>query len=153
MKHIVVAVLVFFGASFATSAQELKSGSLTLIDPWARATVTGQGSGAAYLTIRNDGGTDRIVSASAPVSNVVELHTHTLDGGVMRMRQVDAIDVTGGTTTQLKPGGLHIMLIGLKAPLKAGDSFPLTLKFEKAGEVKLDVKIRPATSEAHSHKK
>jgi hypothetical protein len=87
------------------------------------------------------------------VASVVELHTHTADGGVMRMRQVEAIDVTGGTTTQLRPGGLHIMLIGLKAPLKEGTRFPLTLKFEKAGEVALEVAVRAATSGGEAHKK
>jgi copper(I)-binding protein len=76
------------------------------------------------------------------VAEVVELHTHVMDGTIMRMRKVDAIDVTGGSTTELKPGGLHVMLIGLKAPLKAGEKFPLTLKFERAGEVKLDVEVR-----------
>lgn len=146
---IVLSALFVSLASTAFAQSPTKFGSLTLNDPWARASASGQTSGAAYVSIVNDGATDRIVSAAAPVANVIELHTHTVEGGVMRMRQVDAIDVTGGTTTQLKPGGLHIMLIGLKAPLKDGDVFPLTLKFEKAGEVKLDVKVRMAPMGGH----
>jgi periplasmic copper chaperone A len=155
MHRLLFALLVSL-ASTAFAQSPTKIGTLTLTDPWARASAGGQTSGAAYLSITNDGATDRILSAAAPVANVIELHTHTVEGGVMRMRQVDAIDVTGGTTTQLKPGGLHIMLIGLKAPLKDGDSFPLTLKFEKAGEVKLDVKVRTAPAggpmKGHGHR-
>ncbi len=130
------------GSAFAGHDHETRVGSLSLSEAWARATVPGQASGAAYLKIRNAGATDKLVSASAPVADVVELHTHVMDGTTMRMRKVEAIDVTGGATTELKPGGLHIMLIGLKAPLKAGEKFPLTLKFERAGEVKIEVPVR-----------
>jgi copper(I)-binding protein len=75
-----------------------------------------------------------------------------MEGDVMRMRQVDAIDVPAGQAVELKPGSFHLMLMGLKAPLKAGDRFPLTLKFEKAGEVKVDVAVQtgPAAAE-HKH--
>jgi copper(I)-binding protein len=87
------------------------------------------------------------------VTDVVELHTQAVEGGVMRMRQVEAIDVTGDTTTQPRPGGLHIMLIGPKAPLREGTRFPSTLKFEKAGEVTLDVMVRAVKSGSAAHKK
>lgn len=151
MHRLLFTLLVSLASTaFAQSATSV--GTLTFTNPWARASAGGQTSGAAYVSIANAGATDRIVSASAPVANVIELHTHTVEGGVMRMRQVDAIDVTGGTTTQLRPGGLHIMLIGLKAPLKDGDVFPLTLKFEKAGEIKLDVQVRTAPAGGHMKK-
>jgi len=153
MKRILRATvaLVFLSASTLALADthSVKAGDLTLSDTYARASVPGQSNGAAFLTIRNAGGTDRLLSATAGVSNVIELHTTVREGDTMRMRKVEQIDVTGGATTELKPGGLHIMLIGLKAPLKAGDSFPLTLKFEKAGEVKLDVKVRDAGGGGH----
>lgn len=128
-----------------------KAGDLTIEDPWARASAGGQTNGAAYLKIKNAGATDKLLAASAPVANVVELHTHVTEGTVMRMRKVEAIDVTGGTTTELKPGGLHVMLIGLKAPLKAGEKFPLTLRFERAGEVKVDVEVRAGAPGPHKH--
>ena len=75
------------------------------------------------------------------MSKSVELHQMQMQGDVMRMRQVDAIDIPANKSVALEPGGLHIMLVGLKAPLKEGDRFPMTLTFEKAGEVKVDVVV------------
>lgn len=110
--------------------------------PFARASAGPVKNGAAYLTLRNDGGEDdRLVAARAPVADRVELHTHLHENGVMRMRQVEAIEVPAGGMAMLKPGGDHVMLMGLKAPLKEGESFPLTLIFEKAGEITVDVAI------------
>jgi copper(I)-binding protein len=78
------------------------------------------------------------------VSRTVELHEMKMDGDVMRMRQVAAVDVPAGGSVALEPGGLHVMLLGLKAPLKEGDRFPMTLRFEKAGEVKVEVHVEAA---------
>jgi len=108
---------------------------------WARPTVSGQSGGGGFLKITGGSGADKLVSASAGVSKMVELHTMEMDGNVMRMRQVDGIAVPAGGTVELKPGGLHIMFMGLTQTLKAGDKFPLTLKFERAGEVKVDVRV------------
>jgi copper(I)-binding protein len=121
---------------------------------WARPTVQGQMGGGGFLKITGGPAADRLLSGSAPVSQVVELHTMNMEGDVMRMRQVQAIDVPAGGTVELKPGGMHLMFIGLKQPLKAGDTFPLTLRFEKAGEVKVDVQITarpPAGAAAGGH--
>ncbi len=119
--------------------------------PYARATAAGQSVGAGYLTLTNPGAADRLLSASAPVSQTVELHTMSMDGTVMRMRQVDAIELPAGRTVELKPGGLHLMLMGLKAPLAAGSQFPLTLRFEKAGEVTVQVKVEAAGASSAGH--
>jgi periplasmic copper chaperone A len=124
-----------------TQAHEFKLGAIAIGHPYARATVPGQPAGGGFLKLENKGDADRLLSASASVSGSVELHSMSMDGDVMRMRQVNAIDLPAGKTVELKPGGLHIMFIGLKAPLKAGDSFPLKLKFEKAGEVTVEVKV------------
>jgi copper(I)-binding protein len=110
---------------------------------WARATPGQSKIGAAYLTIESPVA-DRIVSAASPVAARAEMHAHTTEGGVMKMRQVDGITVTPGTPTVLKPGGLHIMLIDLKAPLVEGQSFLLALTLEKAGEVDVMVKVEKA---------
>ena len=120
---------------------------------WARPTVEGQGGGGGFLKITGGASADRLLSGSTSASSTVELHTMTMDGDVMRMRQVPGIDVPAGGTVELKPGGLHIMFMGLKQPLKAGDTFPLTLRFEKAGEVKVDVKVsaRPPAGAAAGH--
>lgn len=126
-----------------TAAETLKKGALEFVDPWARATAPDQRNGAAYVTIRNHGEADRILRAEATVSRKVELHTHQVDAqGVARMIEVPAIELPAHTTTELKPGGLHIMLIGLEEPLQAGRRFALKLILEKAGEVTLDVEVR-----------
>lgn len=148
---LMIAILALCGTSFAAQAAEV--GKISIEQQWARATAPGANNGAAFMTLVNDGATDKIVAAAADVSDVVELHTHIKDGEVMRMRQVEAIEVTGGSTTALKPGGLHIMLIGLHQPLTEGDSFPLTLTFESGGEVVIDVPVRAmgAMGKSHGH--
>lgn len=112
--------------------------------PWARPTVPGQAAGGGFLRIIGGAGPDRLVGARADVAGRVELHTMTMDGNVMRMRQVDAIEVPARQTVELKPGGLHVMFMDLKAPLQTGSRFPLTLRFEKAGEVQVEVQVQVA---------
>ena len=109
--------------------------------PWARPTVEGQMAGGAFLKIQNVGGADRLLSASSSAAGMVQLHSMAMEGDVMKMREVEAIDLPAGKTVELKPGGLHLMLMGLKSPLKEGSKVPLTLKFEKAGEVKVEVPV------------
>ena len=110
---------------------------------WARATPPGGKVGGAFVTLVNTGDApDRLVSASSGVAERVELHTHIKDGDVMRMREVEGgIPLPPGETVKLQPGGFHIMLLGLNQGLTAGSSFPLTLTFEKAGSVQVDVPV------------
>lgn len=136
-------------AALAAHAHSFKLGAIEIGHPYARATAPGQPSGGGYLSLSNAGANDRLLSASAEVSKAVELHTMTMEGDVMRMRQVDAIELPAGKKVELKPGGLHIMFIGLKAPLKQGDKFPLKLKFEKAGEVTVEVNVEAASTASH----
>ena len=140
-------------ALFATVAAA--QSTVRVESPYARATVPGQPAGGGYLKVTNAGKeADRLLSVSADVSKSVELHSMSMEGDVMRMRQVDGIDVPAGGSVELKPGGLHIMFIGLKGPLKAGDTFPATLKFAKAGEVKVTVQVNAANAAAapaHDH--
>jgi periplasmic copper chaperone A len=111
-------------------------------DAWARPTVAGQSGGGGFLTIVGGAAGDRLLAASADVSGTVELHTMRMDGNVMRMHPVEAIEVPAGQTVRLAPGGLHVMFIDLKAPLKEGSSFPLRLRFEKGGEVTVPMKVQ-----------
>lgn len=124
------------------------AGSLTLEAPWTRAAGAG-GQGAGFVTIRNSGPADRLLSASTPAAGRTELHTMLRDGDIMRMRQVDAIAVPAQGAVALAPGGLHIMLIGLVRPLAVGESIPLTLVFERAGPVTLNLDVRAAGARAH----
>jgi copper(I)-binding protein len=118
---------------------------------WARPTVPGQPAGGGYLAMTAATG-DRLVSGSSSAAARVELHPMAMKGDVMEMREVTSIDLPAGKKVELKPGGLHLMFIGLKAPLKVGAKIPVTLKFEKAGEVKVDftVMVKPAAPE-HKH--
>ena len=121
--------------------------ALKVEQPWARATPGNAPNGAAYLKVVNQGQQmDRLVGATSPVSRKVELHTHTMEGGMMRMRQVSAVEVHPGETAVFQPGGNHIMLIDLKAPLKEGESFPLTLVFDEAGQVTTEVTVQEVGS-------
>jgi periplasmic copper chaperone A len=130
-------------AALASQAQTT-AGTVKVEAPWARPTVQGQAAGGGFLRIVGGAADDKLVAASAPVAGRVELHSMTMDGDIMRMRQISTIAVPAGKTIDLKPGGLHVMFMDLKAPLQKGASFPLTLKFEKAGNVQVEVQIQPA---------
>lgn len=138
------------------SAIAAESGAVQVETPWARESPPAAANGAAYMTLINTGQeTDRLLSASGDVANTIELHTHLLENNVMKMRKIDAIEVAPGEPTMLRPGGLHIMLIGLKKPLVVNQTFPLTLKFEKAGETSVQVTVRGkdagAMPNSHQH--
>jgi copper(I)-binding protein len=127
-------------------AHEYTLGSIRIIHPWARATPPGAPTGGAYLALENKGPDDRLISASTQVSESVEMHSMSMQGNVMQMQKLDkGIALPAGKTVTFAPGVLHIMLINLKAPLKEGQSFPMHLKFEKAGEINVDVKVGSLT--------
>jgi len=107
--------------------------------PWARATAPGATIAGGYMVIRNQGAAgDRLVSASSPAAAKVELHVSSNDHGIMKMREVAGYDVPPKGKFELKPGGAHMMFMDIKHPFKEGEKVPVTLKFEKAGEVKTD---------------
>jgi periplasmic copper chaperone A len=139
MKALGILLLVACGVFTAGSAAA-QTGQLEVNNAWARATPGKSDVGAAYVTIRSPAA-DKLVAASSPVAKKTELHTMTMSGMVMKMRPIAAIDIPAGHPVTLAPGGLHIMLMGLKKPLKAGQSFPLTLTFEKAGSRTVDVAV------------
>jgi hypothetical protein len=148
-RYLVAAALGL--AALTAQAHSFKLGELDIGHPYARATAAGQSIGGGFLTLANHGPDDRLLSASAPVAAKVELHSMRMEGDVMRMRQVEAIALPAGQTVELKPGGYHLMFVGLKAPLKAGDKFPLKLRFEKAGEVEVTVNVDPAGAGTPAH--
>ena len=121
-------------------------GDLVVEAPWSRASAGGAGAGGAFMMIRNDGHHgDRLIRAESDVAARVQVHMTVMQDGVMRMRHAeDGVEVPAGGMAELKPGGFHVMLMGLKQPLQEGDSFPVTLVFERAGEITVDVRIRAA---------
>jgi copper(I)-binding protein len=135
------------------AAQDFTAGDIRIGRPWTRA--AGQnGNGGGFMRLTNGGAQpDRLISAASPIARVVELHTHIREGDVMRMRPVNDIPIPAGQTVELRPGGLHVMLIGLTAPLQQGARVPVTLRFERAGEVtvQLTVEAAGARSSGHHH--
>ncbi len=124
-------------------AHDFKAGAIEIEQPWSRATAATGQTGAAFMVLNNEGQTaDRLVSVTSPVADKVQLHTSIMDNGVMEMREVEAVELPADTEVKLAPGGLHLMLIGLKEPLARHKSFPLSLTFEKAGSVTIDVAIQ-----------
>ncbi|MET0066702.1 MAG: copper chaperone PCu(A)C [Candidatus Thiodiazotropha sp.] len=112
-------------------------------DPYVRAVPPGQPNSASFMSLRNTTDQDQqLVGASSRVAEVVELHTHTLEDGMMRMRQVEKIELPAGETVRLKPGGLHIMLIGLKQKLVPDEQVLLTLKFSDGSEREVSAPVK-----------
>ena len=130
--------------------------SVTVQDPYVRLAPPNAPATGAFMVIRNGGDKDvKVVKADNPASKVTELHTHINDNGVMRMRPVPAIEVKARGEAVLQPGGLHVMLIDLKAPMMEGDTVPLTLTFDDGSTKKVDAKVvKPTAAPApmeHKH--
>lgn len=137
------AVLLTLQLTSIAAAHEATKSGVTIAHPWVRATPGGATNGAAYLEIKVDQGvTDRLISASSPAAGRAEVHTHIMDGDVMRMRRVEALELKPGSIV-LKPQGDHVMLMDLTAPLKEGDLVKLTLVFEKAGPIEVEATVEP----------
>lgn len=121
-------------------------------NPWARATPPGAKIAGGYMVIRNTGpAPDRLIDATSPVSERVEMHVSSEENGIMKMRQQENLPVPAGGRLELKPGGGHLMFVGLKRPLKQGESVPLLLRFERAGEIRTDLHIQAIGARSHSH--
>lgn len=140
----------------AEMTKPAKTGTIVVEQAWARASLTT--NGAAYVAFRNMGkSTDRLIGIRSPVARRAELHTHTMDKGIMRMRPLKAIEVHPGAPAVMRPGGDHIMLMGLTRKLKRGETFPITLRFAHAGEVTVMVTVAgpgasgPATAGHKGH--
>ncbi len=125
-------------------AGRAQQATIAVVQPWSRAAGAGA-VGAGFMTLRNTGSTpDRLIAARSTAAGTVELHTHVRDGDVMRMRPVEAIDLPPGQDVRLAPGGYHLMLIGLTAATRPGTTLPVTLVFERAGEVTVNLAVERA---------
>lgn len=140
-----LALIAVLAASLVSPAlaAEFTVGSLKISTPWARATPKGAPVGGGYMTITNTGTTsDRLIGGAAGISSSFEIHEMKTEDGIMRMRMLaNGLEIKPGETVALKPGGYHVMFMGLKDQLKQGGSFKGTLEFEKAGKVEIEYKI------------
>lgn len=139
-----VAALVLVGCwAMPVAAEEITAGNLKISAAWVRATPKGAPVGGGYLTITNTGNMpDRLVGGSSDVSNTFEVHEMSMDNGVMKMRPVaKGLEIKPGQTIEFKPGGYHLMFVGLKNPFERGQHVKATLAFEKAGNVPVDFTV------------
>jgi copper(I)-binding protein len=145
MINLLFVMAAAIAAVLATPAcgADFTVGALQISAPWARATPKGATIGGGYMTITNTGTTpDRLTGSSSPISDKVELHEMSMDNGVMKMRPLaSGLEIKPGQTATFKPGGFHVMFVGLKQPLMQGQAFTVTLEFEKAGKVEVDYSV------------
>ncbi len=150
MKRTVLVFLLFslLLAACAAPASQAASGSIVIKDAWSRPAMMNMGghggsTGVVYLTVVNKGAApDRLTAAEGDVAESVEIHQTTIKDNVASMSPVEAIEVPAGGQAELKPGGYHIMLVGLKHELKAGETVKLALTFEKAGKINVEAEVR-----------
>lgn len=110
--------------------------------PWSRATPPGAKIGVGFLRLKNAGdAAERVIGASSPVARRVEMHVTSRDGDVMKMRQAESFEIPAGGSFELKPGGAHLMLMGLERPLAQGERVPLTLQLESGGALQVELTV------------
>jgi len=137
----IVLMLAAVMAACGGSSDSTTSG-LTVSDAWVRSPITPDQPGAAYLVIQNNGAADKLLSVTSDVAQTIELHESMMSGNMMSMSPVPNIEVPANGKAELKPGGFHMMLMGLTRPLKVGDKVQLTLNFEKAGKIPVTADVR-----------
>jgi hypothetical protein len=135
------------------SAAAAAEPSIHIVDAWARATPPGVENGAVYCKITNHGGADKLVGARSSAAHGAEIHASISEKGVVEMRRIDALPIAAGASIELAPGGTHVMLVGLAAPLEPGAKIALTLVFAAAGEIAVEVPVVDprAAPAAHEH--
>ena len=149
---VALAALCVSGRVAPASAHDYRFGDLKINHPWARATAGLARNGAAYVTLANEGeAVERLLGVTTPVARKARLHGHIVEAGIVKMRPVEAIEVAPGEPVVLKPGGFHIMLMGLEAPLEAGAAFPMTLRFAVAGAIEIEVRVESAGARTPEH--
>jgi len=150
VSHVLAITLLAGGLAVS---HEYKAGDITIGHPYAFASIGSAKVGAGFLTLTNDGDTDdALIGVSSGFAARNEIHTHIRDNGRMMMRPVERIDIPAGATVRLEPGGLHLMLMGLKAPLRTGKGRPVVLTFEKAGDVTVELSIEDRNTGGGGHK-
>lgn len=141
-------------------AHDFKAGDIAIDHPYATPSIAGGKNGAVYFKgIKNSGkDADQLVSVKSPIADKTEIHEMKMEGDVMKMRALSAVDIPAGAVLSVikgNPNGYHVMLLGLKKPLKEGDKFPLRLTFKKAGELEVEVWVQEADNavkhEEHKH--
>jgi periplasmic copper chaperone A len=148
-----ISVLLATLLSASAFAQDATIGTISITHPWARATPGAVKNSAAFMVFSNKGAADKLLSVTGDIAREIQIHSMVTEAGVMKMREIKSLDIPANGKAELKPGGYHVMLIGLKDGLKEGEKFPLKLKFEKAGEITVQVISEKPGSHDHSEHK
>jgi copper(I)-binding protein len=135
-------------------AHDYKLGNLEIRHPWAKATLAGQPVAGGFMKINNNGTeSDRLLKISSSVADMIQVHEMKVEDGIMKMGEIPGgLEIAPGATVELKPGGLHVMFMGIKAPFKEGAAVKATLTFEKAGAIEVEFKVDAAKSGDDTHK-
>jgi len=152
-SKVLVAMCTLIGIVLSDVAfsQNTSAGSMKIENAFAFATAPKQSVAAGFMKIENKGAADQLVSASSPIAGEVQLHEMAMDGDVMKMRQVKDIVVPAGGAVELKPGGMHLMFMKIKAPLTVGETVSVKLKFAKAGEVEVKMPVNAMGAQGAGH--
>jgi copper(I)-binding protein len=133
--------LLLLPSAYADPATPAQANEIAVHEAWARASAGNAATGAAYLTLVGGAAVDQVVGVTTQVAATAEVHESFTEGGIMKMRPAPALTIPAGKTVTLAPGGYHVMLMGLKQPLTAGQRFPLTVSFAHAAPVTVEVKV------------
>ena len=129
-----------------------EKGEIGIRHPWSRATPPGANVAAGYMEIRNSGKTpDRLITAATPAAQRIKIHRSVREGEILKMQEVEALDIPPRQRIELRPAGSHLMIIGLKKPFAKGERIPLTLRFEKAGELQVELEVQALDSRKAHH--
>lgn len=141
--------LAAMAASIPTLAHDARIGAIHVMHPAAPASLPGQSTGVAYLSLENEGtAPDRLLSLTSPAAGSVAIHSMQLDGGIMKMRELDTLALPPAAKVSMKAGsGYHVMLMGLKQPMKTGDKIPLFMTFERAGKLEVSIHVGPSAAD------
>ena len=149
--YVRIAATLFVGAAMFSTAY---AQSVKVANAWARPMAPGQTTASVYVELTSDTQA-ALVAAGSPLAARAELHSMSMDGGIMRMRALPRLELPPGQTVKLAPGGLHIMLLEVKQPLKVGDKVPLVLTVQSSGSslttLKLEAEVRAAPAQTHKH--
>jgi copper(I)-binding protein len=142
---ILIGGLLLLAQGSLALADDFRANDVEIVEPWARATAPGETAAMVFMKLDNTGNiADRLLRASTPAADRVELHGAVVDAADIQMQAVKAIELPPGVDVMLQPGGLHLMLIGLKDPLEKGETVPLTLTFERGGMVDITAEVTDA---------
>jgi copper(I)-binding protein len=154
MKNLILLLAIFIASALGlyANAQDAKNARISITGAYSKATVAGQTVGSGFMKIAVTGESDQLIGASTPIATEVQLHSMSMEGNTMKMRQINALEIPTNSSVELTPSGLHLMLMGLKKPLAVGDVVKIKLKFASSGELEVNLPVQAVgAGSMHGH--